>query len=71
MLLRNSARDGRKGGKLVERWLGPYEVNEHIGKGVYRLQKRYTGRILKRTYNSSRFESLFVFSATEAMSAAS
>ena len=26
VLLRNSQRDGRKGGKLQQRWLGPYRV---------------------------------------------
>lgn len=35
VLLRNSARDGRKGDKLAKRWLGSYRVNEHVGKGVY------------------------------------
>ena len=37
VLLRNSARDSRKGDKLNKRWLGPYRVEEVLGKGVYLL----------------------------------
>ena len=32
VLLRNSAQDERKGGKLQERWLDPYIITEFIGK---------------------------------------
>ena len=28
VLLRNSAKDGRKGDKLAKRWLGPYIIEE-------------------------------------------
>ena len=61
VLLRNSAKDGRKGDKLVNRWLGPYKVEEHIGKGVYKLKNPSTGRTLKKPLmgtgkcNSSKF----------------
>ena len=55
VLLRNSARDSRKGDKLAERWLGPYKVKEHLGKDVYRLQNPNTHRILKKTYNGCRY----------------
>ena len=54
VLLRNSARDGRKGDKLAQRWLGPYQIEEHMGKGVYRLKNPSTSRILKKAYNSCR-----------------
>ena len=37
VLLRNSAKDGWKGDKLAKRWLGPYIIEESVGKGVYRL----------------------------------
>ena len=37
VLLRNSAKDGRKGDKLAKRWLGPYIIEESVGKGVYQL----------------------------------
>ena len=53
--MRNSARDGRKGDKLAKRWLGLYQVHEHLGKGVYRLSNPSTGRILRKKYNSCRF----------------
>ena len=51
MLMRNSATDSRKGDKLAQRWLGPYKIEEHIGKGVYRLQNPVTGKILNKTVN--------------------
>jgi len=48
VLLRNSVRDGRKGDKLNKRWLGPYKVEEVLGKGVYQLANPNTGRVLKK-----------------------
>ena len=44
VLMRNSARDGRKGDKLARRWLGPYTIQADIGKGLYRLQNTTTGK---------------------------
>ena len=32
MLMRNSARDSRKGDKLAQRGLGPYKVEEQLEK---------------------------------------
>ena len=55
VLLRNSARDGRKGDKLAQRWLGPYRVEEAIGKGLYRLANPTTGRVLKKAFNGCRY----------------
>ena len=55
VLLRNSARDGRKRDKLAEQWLGPYKAKEHQGKGVYHLQNPNTHQILKKTYNGCRY----------------
>ena len=46
VLLRNSARDGRKGDKLVSRWPGPYQIYQNVGKGVYRLQNIVSQKIL-------------------------
>ena len=54
MLLRNSAKDGRKGDKFAKRWLGPYNIEEHIGKNVYKLSNPVSGRILKKTINGCR-----------------
>ena len=55
MLLRNSARDSRKGDKLNKRWLGPYRVEEVLGKGVYLLANPNTGRVLKKAVNGCRY----------------
>ena len=55
MLLRNSVRDGRKGDKLNKRWLGPYKVEEVLGKGVYQLTNPNTGRVLKKAVNGCRY----------------
>ncbi len=55
MLLRNSARDDRKGDKLAQHWLGPYRVKEAIGKGLYRLANPTTGRVLKKAFNGCRY----------------
>lgn len=54
MLLRNSARDGRKGDKLAARWLGPYKIEAVLEKGVYRLSNPTSGRILKKAHNGCR-----------------
>ena len=53
VLVRNSARDSKKGDKLAKRWLGPYQIHEYIGKGVYKLSNS-SGRVLKKTFNSCR-----------------
>jgi len=37
VLLRNSAQEGRKGGKLQQRWLDSYKIVKFIGKRVYKL----------------------------------
>ena len=55
VLLRNSVRDGRKGDKLNKRWLGPYKVEEVLGKGVYQLTNPNTGRVLKKAVNGCRY----------------
>lgn len=54
VLLRNSARDGRKGDKLAQRWLGPYEIHRDIGKGRYILENPTSGKVLKKSFNGSR-----------------
>ena len=55
VLLLNSTRDGRKGDKLAQCWLGPYRIEEHIGRGVYRLANPATGRVLKKAFNGCRY----------------
>lgn len=56
VLLRNSARDGRKGDKFRLRYLGPYEIVKDLGRGVMRLRNPTTGLLLKKTYNASRLK---------------
>jgi len=51
VLKRNAKRDGRKGGKFEKRWLGPYMIEEYLGKGVYKLANVRTGRVLKKAVN--------------------
>ena len=47
VLLRNSARDTKKGDKLVQCWLGQYKIVENIGKGQYVLRNTTSGKTLK------------------------
>ena len=48
VLKENTLRKQRKGGKMDDRWLGPYTINRYIGKGVYEL-KDMKGTVLKKT----------------------
>ena len=57
VLLRNSQCDGRKGGKLQQRWLGSYKVQESVvGKGVHKLLNPSTGKALKKVVNVCRLK---------------
>ena len=56
VLMRNSQRDSCKGGKLDQRWLGPYKISEDLGKGVFKLKNPSSGHILKKTVNSCRLK---------------
>ena len=38
------------------RYLGPYEIFQDIGKGVYKLRNCVTGILLKKTQNISRLK---------------
>ena len=40
VLMENTAQKLRKGGKLADKFLGPYTINRHIGKGLYELRNR-------------------------------
>ena len=53
VLLRNAQRDSRKGGKFNKRWLGPYTINDYLGKGIilYKLENAVTGHVLKKAVN--------------------
>ena len=48
VLLRNSAKDGRKGNKFKARWFGPYMIKESLGGNVYHLSNPTSGHTLKK-----------------------
>eukprot|EP00731_Ephydatia_muelleri_P038191 Em0675g4a len=54
VLLRNSARDTKKGDKLKPRWMGPYCIHTVNDKGVYTLRNARTGKVLKNGVNVCR-----------------
>ena len=54
VMVRNSARESKKGDKMKPRWLGPYSIEESLGKGVYRVSNNSTGLVLKKGINQSR-----------------
>ena len=54
VLLRNSARDIKKGDKLKPRWMGPYCIHTVNDKGVYTLRNARTGKVLKNGVNVCR-----------------
>ena len=56
VLLRSSARDERKGGKLQQRWLGPYVIAKFVGEGVYKITNPKTGWTLKKRVNVCRLK---------------
>ena len=58
VLVENSYQKGRKGGKLHDRWLGPYIVHQNLGKGVYQL-KTTDGSILAKKHNINRLKVSF------------
>ena len=51
MYLRNARNDSRKGGKLDDKWLGPYFIHEKISKGRYKIRSR-DGNVRKQIYSS-------------------
>ena len=63
VLLRNSAKDGRKGDKLRKRWLGPNRIREVLGKGLYKLSNPNTGCVLKNTVNGCRYDETSIISS--------
>ena len=60
VLLENSKQKERKGGKLQERWLGPYSISRSLGKGLYEL-KTLNGSVMKKKANINRLK---VYSST-------
>ena len=56
MLLKNIARESKKGDKMKPHWNGPYKIHADLGKGVYRLLNPKTGNVLKKAVNIARLK---------------
>lgn len=52
VLLKVMKNHHRMGGKLDDRWTGPYEVVEKLSKGRYCLKTK-EGKVLKKLYNGA------------------
>ena len=48
VLEKDLARKKRKGGKLDEKWEGPFQIIANLGKGMYRLEEVRNKKILQR-----------------------
>lgn len=55
VLVENTYQKERKGGKLEEKYKGPYEIHKSLGKGVYELMSM-DGKILKTKHNITRLK---------------
>ncbi len=55
VLVENTAQKQRKGGKLHDKWLGPYKINREIHSGVYALET-IDGKLLKSSCNTTRLK---------------
>ena len=65
VLLKNSARDSKKGDKMKPRWLGPYKVEKSLGSGVFKISNQITGKVLKNAVNQCRLKHFQSPSQTE------
>ena len=54
VLVKNMKKVSKKGDKMEQNWLGPYEIAECVGKNSYRLRRN--GKTLKSLYNSTRLK---------------
>ncbi len=55
VLMENTSQKQRKGGKLTDKFLGPYIINRHVGKGLYELKNK-SGNILQKKVNVNRLK---------------
>lgn len=55
VLVENTYQKERKGGKLEDKYKGPYKINKSLGKGVYELINS-NGKILKSKHNITRLK---------------
>ena len=58
VLMENTAQKQRKGGKLADKFLGPYTINRHVGKGLYELKNK-SGKILQKKVNVIRLKRFY------------
>ena len=54
--MQNSRRESRKGDKMLDKYLGPYEVAEVRNKGIYCLKNIKTGKKLVKIVNVARLK---------------
>ena len=47
MLMENMAQKQRKGGKLADKFLGPYKIRRRVGKGLYELKNK-SGKVSRK-----------------------
>ena len=52
VLMKNNKNVHRMGGKLEDKWLGPYEIAICLDKGRVRLKNLQSGKTLKNTYHA-------------------
>ena len=50
VLKKDFLRKKRKGGKLDNRWVGPYTILASLGKGLFRLKENITGKVILALY---------------------
>lgn len=52
VLMKNNKNVHRMGGKLEDKWLGPYEIVKCLDKGRVKLKNLQSGKTLKNTYHA-------------------
>ena len=50
MLVKDFKRKKRKGGKMDKKWMGPFEINKCLGRGLYSLKSCRSDKILNRVH---------------------
>ena len=61
VLVENTYQKERKGGKLEDKYKGPYKIHKALGKGVYELINA-DGKILKSKHNIARLKVCILYS---------
>ena len=56
--MENTQQKQQKGGKLCDRWLGPYIINRNLGKGLYEL-RNCSVSVLKMKCNIARLKVMY------------